>query len=146
MGTPRTEKTATAGKVTKQVQQQRGRHSCHPFTLLPPPPPQRDEGWMSQTRHPNATPLAPPHPHTLPQAAAAAVGTKGGGGEGTIPPSPPYPPPPYPPPQGCTRSRKKKEEGGGGGGGGRKKPPHSHRGVAHREGQGRLHRGQARVG
>ncbi|CAI7847827.1 unnamed protein product, partial [Closterium sp. NIES-53] len=82
-GTPQIEKTATAGKVTEQVQQQRGRHSCHPFTLPPPPPHLRGTGagW-SHTRRPNATPLAPPHPHTLPPAGAAAVGTKGGGGEG----------------------------------------------------------------
>ncbi|CAI7841544.1 unnamed protein product, partial [Closterium sp. NIES-53] len=96
------------------VQQQRGGHSCHPYTLLPPHLRGTGADW-SHTRHPNATPLAPPHPHTLPPAADAAVETKGGGGEGKHTTHHPH----TRHPQtlrfhGCTRSWETKKGGRGG--------------------------------
>ncbi|CAI7901960.1 unnamed protein product [Closterium sp. NIES-53] len=104
MGTPRIETTATAGNRQgyKAGTAAKGGAGT-PATPL-----------LSSPRHPNATPLAPPHPHTLPPAAAAVVGTKGGGGEGTIPPITPIPATsiPFPP-----RLHAQQEEEGGGGGG-----------------------------
>ncbi|CAI7849279.1 unnamed protein product [Closterium sp. NIES-54] len=67
-------------------------------------------GW-SHTRHPSATPPAPPHPHTLPPSGSCSSGSeRRRRGREAHHPSPPHPPPPYPPPHGC---RETKEEGVG---------------------------------
>ncbi|CAI7840020.1 unnamed protein product, partial [Closterium sp. NIES-53] len=87
-------------------------------------------------------------PHTLtpsPQRQLQQWERKEEEGKGITDTHPPIPATSIPSPP---RLHAQQEEEGGGGGGGvaGKKPPHVHRGVAHREGQGRLHRGQARVG
>ncbi|CAI7889727.1 unnamed protein product [Closterium sp. NIES-53] len=67
-------------------------------------------GW-SHTRHPSATPPAPPHPHTLPPSGSCSSGNeRRRRGREAHYPTLQHPPPPYPPPQGC---RETKEEGVG---------------------------------